>query len=107
MVMKRVTKTQEAINEIVEKVKRDLEYFGKSEISFRNIIRSYNIAYCTAYTVLVRAEKVLYDVFGNGIEIFRRKGKLIIIKKEERKEESKNLEEEEKKIEELKKYYGI
>jgi hypothetical protein len=107
MVMKKMPKTQEVINEILEKVKRDLEYFGKSEISFRNIIRSYNIAYCTAYTVLVRAEKALYDVFGNGIEIFRRKGKLIIVKKEEKKEESRNLEEEKKKIEELKKHYGI
>ena len=107
MVVKPIPRWREVLNQIVEKIKQDLSTMDKVEVTFRNILRNYNVSFCTAYIILVRLEKALYDTFGNNIEIFRRKGKLIIVKKEQGKEESKSLEEEKNKIEELKNYYGI
>ena len=107
MVMKQIPRWSEVLNDIVEKIKEYLSTTDKVEVTFRNILRNYNVSFTTAYVIFVRLEKVLYDTFGNSIEIYRRKGKLIIVKKKENKEEDKGLEEEEKKIEELKKHYSI
>jgi hypothetical protein len=107
MVVKPTRKWAEVLNQLVEKVRQDLSTMDKVEVTFRNILRNYNVSFCTAYTIMVKLEKALYDTFGNNVEIFRRRGKLIIVKKEQGKEESKSLEEEKSKIEELKNYYGI
>jgi len=107
MVVKPTPRWSEVLNQLIENIKHDLSITDKVEVTFRNIVRNYNVSFCTAYIIMVRLEKALYDTFGSNIEIFRRKGKLIIVKKKENKEEDKGLEEEDKRIEELKKHYSI
>jgi hypothetical protein len=104
MVVKPTPRWSEVLNQIVENIKESLKTTDKLEVTFRNILRNYNVSFTTAYIIMVRLEKVLYDTFGNNIEIYRRKGRLIIVKKKQEQKQTENLEEEKNKIDELKKY---
>jgi hypothetical protein len=107
MVVKPAPRWSEVLNQLIENIKHDLSITDKVEVTFRNILRNYNVSFCTAYIIMVRLEKALYEMFGNSIEIYRRKGKLIIVKKKQEQKQSESLEEEDKRVEELKKHYVV
>jgi len=87
------------INKIISEVIEKLSSDDKVVIHFKNIIGKYGVSYTTAYAIMAVLEEKLPEVIGDGVQVFRRKGKLIIVKKEESEEKNK--------IEELKNYYGI
>jgi len=87
------------INKIISEVIEKFSSEDKVVIHFKDIIGEYGVSFSTAYTIMAILEKKLQKIIGDGVQVFRRRGKLIIVKKEESEEKSK--------IEELKNYYVI
>jgi hypothetical protein len=75
------------VNKIIEEVLEKISNEDKVVINFKDIVGNFEVGFTTAYTVMAILEKKIPKILGNGIKVFRRRGKLIIVKEEEKTEE--------------------
>ncbi|MCC5994455.1 MAG: hypothetical protein LM587_02605 [Candidatus Aenigmarchaeota archaeon] len=107
MVFEKVPKSRRVIYQLIERIKNELMEKNEIEIKIRDIVIEFDVSTSTAYNILLRLQRYLYQTLGNTIRVIDVTGGLVIQKIKTNENLKSELDKEKEKIEEYKKALGL